>query len=525
MLAVAGPTARQAQTGMPEGRPQDVLESEFFGLTLLKAIHSEFPDLPVVILSSQTREKVSQFYSEYGALAFLPRTNGGNGDTLLSHYLDRHGLMPDPHGLIIGNSFPLLKALRAARRTAYREDRDNILIRGERGVGKEEFAQFIHRAHPSRSKEKLVSVNSAVLTSDLFQSELFGIDKNFATGVDQRDGAALIANNGDLFLDEIKDMIPQAQAGVLRFLEAGNFTPMGSKASVSSNVRVISATNADLETLAATGRFREDLLDRLRRGGKIVLPPLRQRKEDIPLLARAFVRQLEARQSSAARGASVANRVFSDEAMEWLIDENWPGNVRQLRDVIQKVVLDNDVEFIFPSQLEKACESLGVARQRKSSVEGDFQNAPLPYSKLPASPPSAVESKIPSSVDDSAAPKSLDELISAINQFKFDNTQPETLRGKLDPLEEATAMLVIRFLESSLAINKDKVNDEVVPTAAARFLTAKTISGTAGAYDLIKRIIKRNKNVREEALKNPVLKLVFQKAEAGRATRSKRSDS
>ena len=529
--AVAGTDGKVAQPGMPEGRAEDIVESQFFGLTLLREIQTEFPDLPVVILSSQNRDKVSQQYSEFGALAFLPRSGEGSGDAILKQYISRHGLMPDPHGLIVGQSLPLLKALRSARRTAYVQKRENILIRGERGVGKEEFSKFIHRVHPTRAKQSLVSVNSAVLTSELFQSELFGILKGAASMVAGSSGLIRSADKGDLFFDEVKDMVPQAQAGLLRFLEAGEIRTVGSASTTSVDVRVISATNADLETLAAGGSFREDLLDRLRRGGKIVLPPLRQRKEDIPLLAKAFLNQAETARREAANDLGVPKRSFTDEAIAWLQHKDWPGNVRQLHAVIFKAVGDSDVEFIFPQQLEKACLSLGIGVP-------DSSTATISRSQSPSSPqryvvqkdeiqPQAnklqdileneVQAEFPHT--DHSPPRSPDQLVDLIRDFEFDISNSELLKGKYEAIDEASSMLIVKLLEAALIITKDKVKDEFVPTAAAKFLTTQKISGTSKAYDLIKRLIKRNKKVQEKALENPILRSVFEKAEANRPTK------
>ncbi len=535
--AVAGETGKRAEPGMPEGRAEDIVPSKFFGLDLLRAIHAEFPDLPVVILSSQERGKVSQEFSAHGAKAFLPRSNDADGYELLQTYLDRHGLMEDPHGLIVGRSLPLLKALRAARLTAYTKERENILIRGERGVGKEEFARFIHRTHPSRAKKELVPINSAVLTSELFQSELFGIEKRKATGVDAHKGAAFRANGGDLFFDEIKDMIPQAQAGVLRFLEDGGYTPTGSKKLIESDVRVISATNADLESLAASGHFRDDLLDRLRGGASIVLPPLRERKEDIPLLARAFLIQTQAKVES---GEVTLLRQFSNEAMACLIADDWPGNVRVLRDVINRVVRDNDVEYIYPAQIEKAKEDLGIAQSPAVSVvvpsaisqqhDGEIA-VRLPVSdRLASNDDLAISPKTPLTPDgnitlpNSKEVTSLEDLVSIIRDFDFDLADRDGLRGKLDELDETAAGLVAKYLLAGLQITKDPVNGDLGITKAIQFVTGKKIA-TSSAADTIKRLLKRHPMARAVALEDPILKQAFDQAEKLRPTKSAKKKS
>jgi DNA-binding NtrC family response regulator len=535
--AVAGNSGQTAESGMPEGRAEDIDPSRFFGLQILRAIHAEFPDLPVVILSSQERGKVSQEFSAHGAMAFLPRANDGRGDELLRMYLDRHGLMPDPHGMIVGRSLPVLKALRAARRTAYNRAGENILIRGERGVGKEEYSRFIHRIHPQRATKALIPVNSAVLTSELYASELFGIERRKATGVDKHVGAVQRANGGDLFFDEIKDMIPQAQAGILRFLEEGTFTPTGGKDVVDVDVRVISATNADVESLAANGRFREDLLDRLRGGGTIVLPPLRERKDDIPLLAQTFVRQAESR-----RGGKFS-RQFSDEAIACLTADDWPGNIRVLRDVLYKVVNDNDIEYIYAAQIEKAKQDLGIFSQRvnvaaafpenaaSDTVASTLAVARIPeiaalsheVNKVPHSPNTENRNPVDDEHDagsgeDHQGPASLSDLVKLIDEFSFDLTEIDELRGRLDELDEAAARLVVNYLLASLEITRDPVSGELVMTKAVQFLTGRKKLTTSSAADIIKRLLKRHKSAFDTALENPILRQAFAQAEALRPT-------
>jgi DNA-binding NtrC family response regulator len=526
---VGGSGSNKAEPGMPEGRAEDIAAKGFFGLKLLKAIHSLYPDLPIVILSSQDRDKVSQEYSAHGALGFLPRT-APDGDEQLRTFLDRHGLLPEPHGLIVGRSLPLMKALRAVRRTAYNDSRDNILIRGERGVGKEEFARYIHRVHPTRARKDIISVNSAVLTTGLYSSELFGIEKRKATGVDKHEGAVARAHQGDLFFDEVKDMIPEAQAALLRFLEEGTFTPTGANEEREVDVRVVSATNADLDLYAATSRFREDLLDRLRRGGTIFLPPLRDRKDDIPQLAESFLRKAESEVASASKGPSTHQlyRRFSDEALTQLIEYDWPGNIRVLRDVISKVVKDNDVEYVYPLQIEKAVRDLGVVQLASATVS---VSAALPSPEVTPVQPTPkhhvdqptvmthreVESK-GESTHRSEADHTLSSLIDTINDFEFDLSNPEVLYNQLDALDEAAAKLVVRYLLTSLRLNKDHATGEPEVTKAMKFATGKQKLATSAAYDAIKRLLKRNPTVFEWAMSEPLLKQAFEQAESTRVS-------
>jgi DNA-binding NtrC family response regulator len=510
-----------------EGRVDDISPKEFFGLKLLKAIHSRYPDLPIVILSSQDRDKVSQEYSAHGALGFLPRT-APDGDEQLRTFLDRHGLHPDPEGLIVGRSLPLLKALRAVRRTAYNDSRDNILIRGERGVGKEEFARYLHRVHPTRSRKDIISINSAALTTGLYASELFGIEKGKATGVGKHEGAVSRAHQGDLFFDEVKDMISEAQAALLRFLEDGTFTPTGATEERAVDVRVISATNADLDLYAATSRFREDLLDRLRKGGTIFLPPLRDRKEDIPVLADTFLKKAEGDLLAALKGSSShqLRRQFSAEALAFLTEYEWPGNIRVLRDVITKVVKDNDVEYIYPSQIEKAKRELGLLQGATPAVSAALPKPETTSAKASSEVQAAPSPPAKGSAGESNSNHSLTSLVALINDFEFDLSNPEVLYNQLDALDDATTKLVVRYLLTSLRLNKDHSTGEPEVTKSVKFATGKQKLATSAAYDVIKRILKRNPAVLNWALNEPLLKQAYEQAESTRVSnRSKKAES
>ncbi|MFM8442780.1 MAG: sigma 54-interacting transcriptional regulator [Methylococcus sp.] len=204
--------------GMPEGRPGDDDPRSYFGLTLLDAIHREFPELPIFILSSKPREEVSLEFSRRGALGFIARDDL-RGPELLEEALQQHGLLPDPAGEIVGHSLPLLLALREARRAA--RHRENLLIRGERGTGKDLLASYIHRmTHgENNSNRPFVVMNSAFFSEGLAPSQLGGIENGTATDVKKNIGLIKTANNGDLFFDEIADMPSEIQAAVLRILQ------------------------------------------------------------------------------------------------------------------------------------------------------------------------------------------------------------------------------------------------------------------------------------------------------------------
>src|SRR3954463_9787815 len=206
-----------------------------------------------------------------------------------------------------------------------------VLITGENGTGKELVARALHRMSPRASKP-FVEVNCAAIPSELIESELFGHMKGSFTGaVSDRPGKFEQADGGPLFLDEIGDMSQSAQAKVLRVLQDGVVTRIGSAKPVKVDVRVLSATNKNLEEEITSGRFREDLYYRLN-VVPLHIPPLRERREDIPLLASHFVRTLSEREG-------VPPRVLDPAALDLLTNMDWPGNVRELRNALERLLI------------------------------------------------------------------------------------------------------------------------------------------------------------------------------------------
>jgi len=206
-----------------------------------------------------------------------------------------------------------------------------VLITGESGTGKELIARAIHRLS-TRAEKPFVKVNCAAIPAELIESELFGHERGAFTGAAQRKrGMFELADKGTLFLDEIGDMSPSAQAKVLRALQSGEITRVGSESTISVDVRVIAATNKDLETEVAEGRFREDLYFRLN-VVPIRSPSLRERKSDIPQLAQAFLRTF-------CRENGMREKTFTPELLGALTERPWPGNVRELKNVVERMAI------------------------------------------------------------------------------------------------------------------------------------------------------------------------------------------
>jgi DNA-binding NtrC family response regulator len=230
---------------------------------------------------------------------------------------------------IVGESVAMQKVFELVRQVA--PARATVLLLGESGTGKERVAKAIHQLSP-RAQQPMVTVHCAGLTPTLLESELFGHEKGAFTGAhERRIGRFELAQGGTLFLDEIGEIDASTQIKLLRFLGERTFERVGSNKTISADVRVIAATNKDLAAAVKGGSFREDLYFRLR-SVEIVLPPLRERTQDIPPLARSFLREF------AAENQKVINAV-SAEALDLLLRYSWPGNVRELRTAIEHAVV------------------------------------------------------------------------------------------------------------------------------------------------------------------------------------------
>jgi len=237
----------------------------------------------------------------------------------------------------------------------------NVLITGDNGSGKGTVAQALH-AVSSRASRPLVTVNAGGLSEGLFESELFGHVKGaFTDAKSDRVGRFELAEGGTLFLDEIANISLNLQAKLLRVLETGEFERVGSSRTRRANVRIISATNADLSGEVAANRFRQDLLFRLNTI-EIPLPPLRERREDIPVLARHFLSQHAQRYRKPISG-------FEPAAMQMLLDHGWPGNVRELDHAVERAVLMSQDDVVRARDLGLRASKDGVARIEDMSLE------------------------------------------------------------------------------------------------------------------------------------------------------------
>jgi DNA-binding NtrC family response regulator len=312
------------------------------GLELLQKIKVLKPDLPVILITAWGSVELAVRGMKLGASDFV--TKPWNNQQLLKIIQTSIALAettPDragPHDPgarqtgfpgIIGQDPKLREILNLVRRVA--PTHAPILVSGESGTGKELIAEAVHRMS-SRKAGPFIKVNLGGLSSSLFESELFGHKRGaFTDAKADRTGRFEMAHNGTIFLDEIGELELTSQVKLLRVLQDQTFERLGDSHTMSVDVRVISATNKNLNTLVEKGLFREDLLYRINLI-QIEVPPLRKRKEDIPLLASWFANQ-------AAKAYHLPDKHFAPDSLEWLRDQSWPGNIRELKNVVERTAL------------------------------------------------------------------------------------------------------------------------------------------------------------------------------------------
>jgi two-component system nitrogen regulation response regulator NtrX len=317
----------------------DVKMAGIDGLEALKKLREQDPGAIVVMISGHATIQTAVEATQHGAYDILEKPLDTDRILVtlrnaLAH-LDLHEENTRLRDVvrsrfeIVGTSYAIRAVIEKIERVGKTPAR--VLITGENGTGKELVARAIH-GQSTRAQAQFVEVNCAAIPSELIESELFGHMKGSFTGaVADRAGKFEQAHGGTLFLDEIGDMSLAAQAKVLRVLQDGVVTRIGGSKPIQVDVRVLAATNKEVEAEIAAGRFREDLFYRLN-VVPIHVPPLRERREDIPLLIRHFIAQL-------AGPGGLAPRAMSDDAVARLSQLEWPGNVRELRNTIERLLI------------------------------------------------------------------------------------------------------------------------------------------------------------------------------------------
>jgi len=347
------------------------------GLELLKAARAINPETQVIVMTAYGNVETAVEAMKAGAVDYL--TKPLHLEELrqkIQRIVEQHRLYAENRALreelrsrhriegIIGDSGRMVEVVSLVQRVAASEA--TVLIRGESGTGKELIAKAIHYASP-RAARPLVRVNCAALPENLLESELFGHEKGSFTGaIASRKGRFELADTGTLFLDEIGDLPLHLQAKLLRVLQEREFERVGSSQPIKVNVRVLSATHRDLESLLRVGQFREDLYYRLN-VVTIVVPPLRERREDLPALMDHFLKLFAAKNSKTLRG-------FSREARDALLRYDYPGNVRELENLIERAVVLSRGDLIgrgdLPLTVEAPEASGEPPAQLTAAVEG-----------------------------------------------------------------------------------------------------------------------------------------------------------
>ena len=319
------------------------------GIELMQNIHTITPDMPVIILTAHGTIENAVDAMQRGAYNYLTKPfdhrdlllqikNGLEKNDLSKEVKRLKALLGERCGFqnIIGKSKKIINVLETCARAS--EIDSNVCIYGESGTGKELIAKSIHLLS-SRKDKPFVAINCAAIPEGIFEGELFGFKKGAFTGaINNKNGYFMQAHGGTIFLDEISEIPESMQAKLLRVIQEKQFYPLGGEKSIKVDVRILSATNQNLEKKIQKGNFREDLFYRIH-VIPIHIPPLRDRKEDIPLLVDYFIKKISKKMDK-----NVQN--ISPGALQKILTYSWPGNIRELRNVIEYAIAMTDNKII-----------------------------------------------------------------------------------------------------------------------------------------------------------------------------------
>ena len=367
-------------------------------LDLLPRIQQHRPDMPVIVMSARSTLLTAVKAQQTGVFEYLPKpfelrsiveaTERAVGSIGQSRPTAQAQPGVEEGGPLVGRSRPMQDIFKAMARVVGTDL--TVLITGESGTGKELVARALHDLG-SRRAGPFVPINMAAIPRNLVESELFGHEKGAFVGADSRmSGRFEQAEGGSLFLDEVGDMPPEAQTRLLRVLQDGEYLPVGANRPVKANVRIIAATNHNLQHLMQQGLFREDLFYRLN-VVPLRLPPLRERTEDIAPLVNHFQKQ-------AAAGGLPAKR-FTPEAIRALAEWNWPGNVRELENLVRRLLVLVGEDSISAEMVEAELASVRPAEAQPIEVdslaESVDQHVRRYFSTLDgAAPPAGLHGRI-----------------------------------------------------------------------------------------------------------------------------------
>src|SRR5271166_6973190 len=365
-------SAETAQSGLAQlgERPFDLLLLDVSlpdrnGIDMLKDIHRQDPDLPVVLITAYGSIEMARAAFKSGVMDYI--TKPWSNDELLAQVaqaVDARRLREENLQLkralkqrfsfpnIIGKSDKMLTLFDLITQVA--PSRSTVLLSGESGTGKELIAKAIHSAS-TRADKAFVPVNTGSIPVDLLESQLFGHVKGaFTSAVASKKGLFEVADQGTIFFDEIATIGPETQAKLLRVIQEREFMRLGGTEQLKVDVRILTASNEDLTKLVREGRFRDDLYHRLN-VISLQLPPLRERKEDIPLLVERFLEQFCRENNKPPRG-------FTHAAMKLLMDYDWPGNVRELENVVERSVVLSTHESVDVDLLPESVRTCEIVK-------------------------------------------------------------------------------------------------------------------------------------------------------------------
>lgn len=332
----------------------DIILPDIDGLKVLEKIKGSDPDVIVIMITATKTVKTAVEAMKLGAYDYVTKPfdidelrliiNRALSNQALEKevkYLRQEIDKSFNFGNIIGKSRAMENIFKVVRQIA--DSKSTVLIMGESGTGKELISRAIHY-NSNRKNYPFVTINCAAIPETLIESELFGHERGaFTNAIEKKLGRFEIAHHGTLFLDEIGELSPSTQAKILRFLEEKEFNRVGGSKTIKVDVRLITATNRDLNQLLKKGEFREDLYYRIN-VVPIIMPPLREKKEDILVLLDHFIKKINTENNKKVKGVS-------KEALELIMNYDWPGNVRELENLIERVIILTSNEYIQPNEL------------------------------------------------------------------------------------------------------------------------------------------------------------------------------
>lgn len=444
--------------GRPSGQPGD----DGFGMMVNRQLKAEFPDLPVITLTSKRNDEIAETDTPY-----LSKHRLGSYELrlkLLEYGRVDAEALRGPLGLdaqVCAEDPATLAAFRDVFMHA--KSNASILILGESGTGKEVLARYVYRI--SGRKGKFLPVNVAAIPSDLVESELFGIGKGIASSVGARPGKFELASGGTLFLDEIGDMPLETQAKVLRALQERRIVRVGEANEIPIDIQLVCATSRDLENRVVSGSFRGDLLHRINTI-TITMPPLRERRKDIAPLARIFLEKFTHRQDKT--GLS-----FSAEAVSLLQAQQFPGNVRQLENLVERLVSSAGHHQIIGKR--EVLEAIGNGGRA-----------------IPTHPqPSEIHTEPPeSSPGVGYRELNLNEALAALNDVCISKDDPQ-LKGALARLDEVTQRLRQRLAGAALERCRNPITNQLKREPAMQLLTGDENLKQSGPKRVINTILNR----------------------------------